>query len=148
MIDGPDESSAVSISDFLLDVTGAAYMARDFDAFSVWFHLPQIVGTFEGDRNLETRDDLRMIFDAMCAQFDAMGVLELHRETLEAQFLDPDTVQSTYRAQQVMRGHVYGPETIAHGLLGRRDGQWRILESRYATSDAAIARALRHGHRT
>lgn len=140
-----DDDGAMEVSDFVLDATGAAYMARDFEAWAKWFHLPQTAGTFNGDRVIETRDELKDIFDAMCQHFDAMGVVELRRKTLEARFLDEDTLQATFSSRRVLRGHVFSDEMIAHGFLNRINGEWRITEYRYATDDSDFMRAIHAG---
>ena len=147
MRNDPELETAEAIADYLLETTGAAYMARDFDKFLLCFNLPQPVGTFSGDRVIETADEVREVFDAICAQFDARGVLDLRRKTLHARFLDPDTVETTFISQMVMRGYQLSDETTGHSLLGRVDGRWKILDGRYATTDTAIARALSRTNR-
>lgn len=138
----PASDDATAISDYLLEKTGDAYFVRDFDAFAKWFHLPQVVGTFAGDRTVHTRAELKTMFDAVCEIFEAQDVVALHRTTLAAKFLDPDTVQSTFLSRQVLANNLFGEELVAHGLLKRIDGQWKVAEGRYATQDRAITQAL------
>lgn len=138
----PPSDDPVAISDYMLRVTQEAYLSRNFDAFSKWFVLPQTVGTFEGDRTLRDLSDLRAVFDAMCAQFDVLGVLEMNRRTIEARFLDPSTVQATFVSQFLMRGNRLGDETVAHGILSKVNGYWQIKQSRYASPDTRFTKAL------
>ncbi len=132
----------VSIAQYVLDVTDAAYTARDFDAFARCFDLPHIVGTFNGDRLLRTRDELARVFDAMCTHFDANHVIAMHRRVIEAQFIDDTTVQATFVSKHITKCHMIGEETVAHGILRLIEGNWKVSESRYASPDQSIANAL------
>ncbi|MEM6938774.1 MAG: hypothetical protein AAF509_01450 [Pseudomonadota bacterium] len=125
-----------------MDVTEKAYLDRDFENFALWFHLPQTVGTFEGDKCIETQEQLRSVFRSMCTHFESLGVVALRRRVIEAKFLDPDVVQATFVSQHLMRGHVLGDETVAHGLLKYVQGRWQIAESRYASENQDFRKAL------
>lgn len=138
----PPEGDPFALSQYLLDVTADAYRNRCFKAFSKWFHTPMTLGTFEGDRILKSEQDHQAVFDAMCAYFDRKQVIEMHRDTVAARFLDQDTVQYTFVSQYVLPGHVLGAKTVAYGVLRRIDGQWGVSESRYASQEDAIMRAL------
>ena len=48
--------TAVEISEELLEITGAAMLASDFDAFVQYFILPQYVETFEGHVLVATQE--------------------------------------------------------------------------------------------
>ncbi|MEM6713325.1 MAG: hypothetical protein AAF590_13750, partial [Pseudomonadota bacterium] len=54
----PDGLSAFDISELVLEITGEALMMADADRFAERFIVPQIVGTFEGDRMMQSREDL------------------------------------------------------------------------------------------
>ncbi|MEJ6391197.1 hypothetical protein V8J83_16900 [Gymnodinialimonas sp. 2307UL20-7] len=51
-------------------------------------------------------------------------------------------MQATFVSQHVLRGHVLGKETFAHGTLRRVDGLWRIEESHYATDSVELTLTL------
>jgi hypothetical protein len=139
---------ARAISDEFLEKTRAAYMERDFEAFSLFFELPQTVGTFHGQRTIETLDDLADVFGAMCNHFDALGIVDLYRRTLEAQFVDPLTIQATFVSFPVIRGEVLGAETVASGYLRCINGSWMMAGTNYASADSGVTRALLAGLRT
>lgn len=138
----PVFATADAVSDHALEVTRRAYLARDFEQFSERFLLPQIVGTFEGEEKIETLEDLRVLFDAMLANMDQLGVIDLKRNTVCAEFLAPDLVQATFVSQYVLPGYALSDEVVAHGQLCWHDGLWKIQESRYATPMEAVSRAL------
>ncbi len=142
----PPETDPVVVADMMLRVTEAAYFSGDFETFATWFHLPQTVGTFDGDRRLETEADLRAVFDAMLAHFKAVGVIALRRKVLAARFIAPTVVEATFAAQYILRGHVLSEETVGHGHLRYVEGQWKIAESHYASPDPEITRALMEEH--
>ena len=138
----PEDGDAFAISNYLLDVTEAAYLADDFDSFAHCFHVPNTVGSFEGDYVVETRAALEANFNAMRATFEAKGVVALRRKTVSAKHLDPNTVQATFTSQLVIRGHVLGDEAAAMSLIRKIDGRWQVVESRYAQQDPDITRSL------
>jgi hypothetical protein len=125
----PEFDDPLKVSDHVLEVTRDAYWNRDFPAFAERFFLPQTVGKFEGERCLETENDLRSLYDASCAYFESNGILDLKRRTTSALFQSKTCVQATFVSQHVLRGHVLSKETVVHGTLCRIGGLWRITES-------------------
>lgn len=139
----PDFANATEVADLAHEVTRQSYLARDFEAFARRFHLPHTVGTFEGTRTIRTREDLREMFDSVVATLEANNVVDLHRLTISARFIDADTVQTTFSSRHMLRGDRLGEQLIGHGLLRRIDGVWRVSDHEYAAEgDAYLARAL------
>jgi len=108
----------------------------------VRFHLPQIIGNFDGDRQIATLKDLRILFDKMVQELDAKGVIAMQRNVLAAAFLDPDTVQATFDSQYVMHGNILSEKLVAFGKLKRFDGEWKVAEARYASDGHMFEKVL------
>jgi hypothetical protein len=79
---------------------------------------------------------------------NALGIVDLYRRTLEAQFVDPLTIQATFVSYPVIRGEVLGAETVASGYLRCINGSWMMAGTNYASADSGVTRALLAGLRT
>ncbi|MEM8592888.1 MAG: hypothetical protein AAGF13_10215 [Pseudomonadota bacterium] len=139
---GGNTLSAVELTDEMLEATRLAYMSRDFALFAPNFRLPQLVGTFDGDTVVRDEAELRAMFERMCAVHEEMGVIDLYRKTLSAEFKDARTVHATFSSRHILKGHVLGEEVVASGLMQRDGNRWQITESRFATRLPAITSAL------
>lgn len=137
---------AIEICDRMLEVTRAAYLAQDFEAFAQHFQLPHDIGTFEHESQIKDRTELRATFNRMCAQMTALGVIDLYRKTINAQFRDAHTIQATFLSRHVLKGAVFGDEVISHGIMRHVGDRWLITESRYATMSSTISHALIPGN--
>ena len=124
------------ISNELLATTGEALVGGDFDSFSACFELPQDLETFEGQRRLETRDDLRALFTSIQAFFRSLGVTLLERHCVEAKYRDPETIAATHQSRLMAGSVLLRAPYPAFSILKRRDGVWRVAFSQYAISDA------------
>ena len=142
MLCDPDFEDAVGVSDHVLELTRSAYMNRDVDAFCARFQLPQIIGTFDGDRTVGSTDELSAIFWAMRRHYDSLGVIDLNRRTIAAHFLDDGRVEQTFSTQLVLPGFAQSDEIVVHGYLALEDGLWKVAGSRYATDMTPVTRAL------
>lgn len=131
-----------AIHQALLDRTGAAYVMGDFDSFAACFLLPQHVATHDGTRYLETRDDLRAMFDSMRAFFAARGVTHLDRHSTAAEFDGPDTISATHHSRFMAGVVVVQTAYPAHSILKWHDGAWKVAFSQYAVPDPAHSSAM------
>lgn len=138
----PDFDDPTDISDYVLELTRRGYVERDFELFCSRFLLPHPIGTFQGERLLETRDDIKAIYDAMCVEHDTLGAIDLQRKTISARFLGDDRVLHTFETRLVLRGYSLSDEVVAHGTLHRVDDRWMIAASSYATTIDGITRAF------
>ncbi|MDJ0823821.1 MAG: hypothetical protein QNJ09_18690 [Paracoccaceae bacterium] len=134
--DTPAERDPAEISDYLLRKTGEAFISGDFDSFAECFELPQDIETFEGQRHLETLEDLRSLFTSLQGYFRSLGVTSLERHCIEAKYRDPDTIAATHQSRLMTGSVLLRAPYPAFSVLKRRDGVWRVAFSQYAISDA------------
>ncbi|MEL7211591.1 MAG: hypothetical protein AAGK92_02945 [Pseudomonadota bacterium] len=132
----PERTSPKDISNDLLERTGAAMLSGDFDAFADCFELPQEMDTFHGRNLVETREDLRAIFDAVRQYYRSMGVTGMARHCVEAAYVDPDTVQATHQSRLLAGAELVLTPYPALSVLKQRGGVWRVASCQYAISDA------------
>ncbi|MFY0635526.1 MAG: hypothetical protein JXQ91_17070 [Vannielia sp.] len=139
----PDsEAEARAISQHLLDVTGAAYAARDYAAFAPHFVVPGDVHSFGGVRLVKDLADLHDLFIEVMAYFDQIGLTALERDCIAAEFDGPDRVKATHITRMMCGNALLASPFPAFSLLRRIEGRWMIASSQYATDDKRLAEAL------
>lgn len=138
----PEFETAEDVANFMLEQTRLAYVERSFEHFRLRMHLPQLIGTFTGERTIETIEEVRAIYSEMCRYMDRHGVVDLYRRTIAATFESPDLVKSTFVSKHVMSGYAISEEIVAHGELVRVDGRWKIRSCSYATDIEEVTRIL------
>ena len=124
------------VSNDLLERTGAAMLEGDFETFADCFELPQEMDTFHGRNLVQTREELRAVFDAVLQYYRSMGVTEMARHCVEAEFVGPDTVQATHQSRLLAGTELVLTPYPALSVLKRKDGVWRVASCQYAISDA------------
>ncbi|KPP92530.1 MAG: Serine/threonine protein kinase involved in cell cycle control [Rhodobacteraceae bacterium HLUCCA08] len=148
MTDTPPDSRCDprDIHQLLLDVTGRALMAGDFDAFARHFTLPQQIDSFEGLLLVKDSDQLRVVFDGVCAHYRSHGVTEMVRTSTEAAYQGADKITCTHESR------LYRGETLIHApysafsVLVRTGDGWKVSFSQYAITDAPDLNAALAGH--
>ena len=129
-------TSARDVSEYLLARTGQAYATGDFDLFASCFALPQWMETFEGRRLVATTDDLRQLFDAVRAHFCRLGVTDLVRHCVVAEFRDPDTIEATHESRLLAGTRLVQPPYPCFSVLKRTEAGWQVAGGQYAIQDA------------
>ena len=142
---GCPTSEAHKIVEHLLDETGAALMSGDFQRLMECFQLPYEIGTFAGQRTVTSEAEMRTTFDGVRTHLQARNVTDLVRRCMEAEFLDPETIDSTHESR-VMAGPVQVQETfVVYSRQWIVDGRWRVGWSQYAITDAPAYIAVLSG---
>jgi hypothetical protein len=134
--------AAVDIAEAILNVTGDALMSGDFDAFAAVFHVPQTMATMAGPIHMETLDDMRRAFDDMHAHFKAVGVTEMVRSIVAAEYKSPTRIESTHVSDILHNGKRIGDPYPVYSILERIDGDWKVAGGEYAleaTNGQALA---------
>lgn len=127
---GQEASPAALVETLLLGV-GQDILDGDFDTFSGIFHLPQAVDTLSGSACIETRDDLRAVFERVRAYHRDRGVTRITRRCVAAARRDADTIAATVECTLVARTRrLLGPFSLLT-LLRRFDGNWKIVSVQY-----------------
>lgn len=117
-------------------MTGRALMAGDFAAFSACFAVPLELDTFDGRRLIETREDLRATFEAVCGHYRQTGVTELVRHCQEATAAGPDTILALHQTRLVAGAQLVQQPYPALTQFRRVQGRWYIVAIRYAITDS------------
>jgi len=131
-----DLESAYDIADHLLSVTGAAIMTRDFLRFAPYFAVPMVTESFQGQRNVRTREELRAVFEAAADFYALHNVTDLVRRVVSAEFATPDIIHTVHEARLLSRQIMLDQQTSCFSRIRRFDGVWRIDLTRYANVNA------------
>lgn len=138
--------SAREACEKVLDITGTALLAGDFDSFAAVFTMPTKVETFEGARVIESREELREAFDGVCHHYRSVGATDLVRHIVAAEFIDDDLIRATHECRVLAKTELTQAPFAVHSTYVREDGRWKVCESIYIVDDAPMyIRALTHG---
>ncbi|KUF11243.1 hypothetical protein [Pseudoponticoccus marisrubri] len=137
---GPVErqaEEAARIAQDMLDRTGAALIARDFDSFAAFFRLPKTLATEDGIRLLRNTADLRAAFDNACDHYAESGVTRLDRQVEAALFDGPEIIRFAHvTLLHGAEGPIRAPYTSC-SVIARLDEGWRVVDSQYALREAS-----------
>lgn len=131
-----ERNNPVWISQRLLEITGAFMMAGDFERFADNFDLPQHMETFEGQRLVTTREEFRVIFDAVRTYYQVNGVTHLVRHCISAEFKSEDCISATHETRVLNGVRLVQKPFPAYSTLLRIDGRWKVKSCIYAIEDA------------
>lgn len=132
MTDNTENDAAMALASEFLKRTGDAIDSGDFDAFADCFALPHELGASDGTRMIETREELKTLFDGVRARVRSEGITMMSRHCVAATFRTPDLLVTTHETR-LLAGHVLVEEPYVSLSTARRgaDGVWRIEASAY-----------------
>ncbi|MEO1491865.1 MAG: hypothetical protein AAFV19_06905 [Pseudomonadota bacterium] len=119
-----------------MDETGRTMIDGDFDGFARHFSLPLMMETFEGKQTLDTIERLKVTFDGAYEFYTRHNVKELYRHCVDAQFRDPETIESTHESRVISHGVLIIPPFPVFSVIRRFEDCWKIIKCSYAVSEA------------
>lgn len=132
-----NDRKAQEISVDVLNRSGTSLMDGDFDAFSVCFHTPSYVETFEGMRLLRTQADLRNVYDNVRKYYQDAGVTKIIRECISARFEDENTISNMHITRLYRdTGTLDRRPFPVSSTLVRVGAMWKVNRAQYAIDDA------------
>lgn len=127
---------AKDIADALLERSGIAMVADDFQGFLDCMHLPHSVQAFEGTQYAETSDDVQKIFSKVRNFWVENDITMMARHCVEASFLTPDLIHATHISRLLSHDQIVMRPYPGFTELVRENGTWRIGNSSYAVADS------------
>ena len=124
--------AASDVSQALLDVTGNALLAGDFDAFASVFHTPQHMTTMAGPIYMETTEDMQRAFDEMHKYLTSIGATDLVRKCIAAAYETPTHIDATHTSEVLRNGKRLSEPSTGFSILQKIDGNWKVTGSQYA----------------
>lgn len=124
--------AAGDVSQALLDITGDALMADDFDAFAAVFQTPQHMATMAGPIYMETPEDMRRAFDEMHKHLRGIGATHMVRKCVAAEYKTPTRIEATHTCETLKDGKRLSGPYPGFSVLEKIDGHWKVTGSEYA----------------
>lgn len=137
------ETNATNIATNMIITTGRSLMLGDFESFNACFEFPLTVETALGTNVVVDVDKFRETFDSIRAHYRRLGVQNMERECLSAEFEDPDTIVCEHKTLLIVSSGIEQRPFTVQSTLARREDRWVITETKYSISDSlTYVRAL------
>ena len=141
-----DDLSPTIIADDLLQRTGAAMLSGDAASFTACFALPQEFETPAGKTVVNTVGHLTRVFEAVHLKYKAMGVTDMDRHVVFAEFRDKRTITFTHESRLLQGTVLLQAAFPVFSIIKLIEDTWLIASSSYGPTDDSIAgRALNAG---
>ncbi|UWR23110.1 hypothetical protein [Sulfitobacter sp. S190] len=131
-----DETETYDIAREVMNGTRDALMCDNFDAFVRYFRLPQHMETIEGKRLVETKADLRQVFDAVRQYFVRTGITGLDRELIRAEQKAPHLIEYLYETQMISENTLFALPYPTFSMLCKTPDGWQIYYTMYGMMNA------------
>ena len=122
----------------MLDRMGAAYESGDFEDYCEVIEAPFTLATFDHTITMQTRSDLRVMFDAFRKRLEQVGVTQFVRTCLAAQFHGPDRIEGTHVSSCLRDGTYIEDPFPVTSIMNRRGATWRAASSQNALPDPSL----------
>lgn len=130
------QKTAREIAEDLLARTGQGLITGNFKVFGDCFASPTEMETFEGRRVIRSEAELKSSFNDVRAYFSKVGVTEIDRRIVDAEFRNPTSIVSTHQSRLVAVNELVQQPFDVLSVIGLIDGVWRIRHSQYAIVDS------------
>lgn len=121
-----DRIDPVDVLSRFLDALTQSNQADDFDAYCNLVDLPAGFHSAHEDRVLQTRSQLRQVFDMLRATMALSEDARLHRTAIAAEYVSADQIVGYYDSCVLANDAVhYGP-VKARVVLKQIDGNWKL----------------------
>ncbi|MEP1765462.1 MAG: hypothetical protein ABJJ53_02225 [Sulfitobacter sp.] len=128
----------------ILEITGKALLAADFDTFASRFHVPHFISTIKDKTVLENNDDLLRVFKKVTQDYAIKGVTNLVRICEVAEYRTTTRIEATHTAHMMAGNDRIGPATPCFSVLEYIDGLWKVSSSQYAVdTKTTVGHALK-----
>lgn len=135
--------TAKDISEMLLELTGDALMDGNFDTFATCFHLPHTIETPDFKRVLETRADLKAVFDSVTDDYRRKRVTELIRICEVAEFKTETRIEATHITHMMSGNQRVNDPFPNFSVLEYIAGRWQATTTQYAVDNkTTVGRAI------
>lgn len=128
-------TEANSIATALLQKTRLEIFGGDYDTWMASFALPQQVQTFDGERELQTLEDLKSLYYTLSAHFTRRGITDVVRHVIAAEFRSPDVIHSTHESRLMRGALLVDAPYVAYSVLRKAATGWQVADSTYAIAD-------------
>ena len=132
-------TEARAIAQHLLDVTGAAYAARNFSDFAPHYVVPGDVHSFGVVRLVADFTDLHEMFTTVLAYFDTIGLTALERHCTAAEEVEPGVIVARHTTRMMRGTELIAEPFPGTSTLRLEDGAWKLGFSHYENTESGEA---------
>lgn len=137
------DACALAIVEPIIQGTGHAVLAGDYDGYARFFRIPFTIQTELGEVSVASHDQHREMFDRVRWRYRAMKVTESRRRILAAHLFANDQMLCVHESTLLSGGSVVNESIKVLSTLSEIDGTWLIIDSRYAVGKSiSLNRAL------
>jgi hypothetical protein len=129
---GEEYRTAKEISEDLLEKTGIALLAGDFDTFFECFHLPHFIASEKDKMVIENRDQFHDIFCRVTEDYMRKRVTDLIRVCDVAEFRTKTRIEAAHTTHMMCKSQRIAEPFPCYSILEFIDGKWLISASQYA----------------
>jgi hypothetical protein len=135
--------TAKQIAEETLELTGKALLGNDFATFERCFHLPHSIETPDHKRVLQTREELRAVFDRVAEDYARKRVTQLVRYCEVAEFENDSRINATYLSHMLAGDQRVSDPFPIFSVLEFIDDRWQCKASQYAVdTQTTVGRAI------
>lgn len=121
----------------MLDHTLQALQAKDVNVFIDQFSFPYVLETLHGRNIVAGRAQMEEIFWRNVDYYDSIGMTDLVRRTVSAEFDGPDMIKAVYETTVFQAGTVaHRNRYMVYVEMQKSAERWRVTTSQYAISDS------------
>lgn len=140
---GAAENKARAVTERILDATGKAMLAGDFETFRSYFLLPHFISTLDRKITLETEDEMHATFLKVREDYLRKQVTELIRYCDVAEFRGNDRIEAMHTTHLMSGNRRVVEPYPSFAVMKRVSGVWRVSSSQYALEKTtSVGRAL------
>jgi len=128
----PSQEAARKIAEKLIYRTADALVSGDFDTYQACFDFPTTLESFEGNRAVNTLEDLEKVFIGVRQFLFVNNVTSLERKFIEAEFAQSDTIHTLHETYALNGCTLVKEPFPIFSVLRHVDGGWKVTRSCYA----------------
>ena len=128
----PSQKAARKIAEELIYRTTDALIAGDFDTYLTCFDFPTTLESFEGNRAVNTPEDLEKVFVGIRQFLIVNNVTSLEHTFIEVEFAQSDTIHTLHETYALNGCTLVKEPFPIFSVLRHVNGRWRVTRSCYA----------------
>lgn len=132
----------------IVDRMGQAHVTGNFDGFAACYALPTRIETFQDIANIETKDQLTVVFERLQTYVHSVGLTDMVRRVIAAEFTGPDTLTAAIETRLMSGTTLLADPYPTYFTLKDFDGAWKITEGKFAIQGVQDIFDAVHGRST
>ena len=137
--------AAWDIAQGVMTAISEAHISGDFNSFQKYFAVPIEFETFRDTVEVKDTEELRRIFDRIQTYFQSVGLTDMVRQVLAAEFKDETTISSAHENRLMSGTTLLVDPYPGYVTLQKTDEGWQITAGMFAIQSAPDLEYALHG---